>query len=148
MNYATQYPRLWRTFFSFFAVGAAWTLIDAIFFTEESFGKSAIGVISSFALLVPLHGYVWQRAYKPRWLWRVLLWWSILLFSVAVLAAGFALANVGEKGVLVLLVCVAAIVVEFFYFFAVNQYLSHSPHLWQQDLTSHSSGAPSASADF
>lgn len=133
MNYAVQYPRLWRLFFVFLVASALWTLIDSVFISSTSFWKGTIGVVLSALFLVPIHGYVWQRAYQPRWLWHVLKWWSVLLFGFAMLVAGFALSRVFAIGLLPLLAAIAAILSEYFYFFAVDQYLSRSPHLWHQD---------------
>lgn len=135
MNYATQYPRLWRLFFWFLVANVAWTLLDGVISSSTSFWKAAIGSAFSILFLIPIHGYIWQRAYHPRWLWHVLKWWSILLFAFAIFVAGYALSRVFAIGPLPLLAAVAGLLSEYFYFFAVDQYLAHSSHLWSEDRT-------------
>ncbi len=133
MNYAAHYPRLWRLFFCFLVANAVWTLIDGAFISSTSFWKVAIGAAFSVLFLIPIHGYVWQRAYRPRWLWHALKWWSVVIFIVAMLVAGYTLSKVFLMGPVPLLAAVAVILSEYFYFLAVDQYLAHSPHLWPQD---------------
>lgn len=147
MNFAIHYPRLWRLFFWFMVANIAWTLIDGAVSSSTSFWKSAIGSAFSVLFLIPLHGYIWQRAYQPRWLWYVLKWWSVVIFVFMILVAGFTLSRVFSNGLLPIFAAIVAMVAEYCYFFAVDQYLAHSPHLWTEDRTDNFSQTAVGPAD-
>ena len=147
MNFATHYPRLWRLFFWFLVANMVWALVEGFMDSSTSIWKMAIGTAFSALFLIPIHGYIWQRAYQPRWLWHVLKWWSVVVFVFMMLAAGYTLSQALSNGVLPIFAAIVAMVAEYFYFFAVDQYLAHSPHLWSEDPTDNLSQSVGEPAD-
>lgn len=144
MNYAISYPRAWRIFFGLWS--ALWLLAvaDELTFGTGRVGFNVLAMLGLFLLsAVPLHGYVWQKTYRPMWLWRICLWVWVLSAVSTLLSGGEALAN-RELGQL--LVAAVFSVSTLVYAFALNQYIRCSAHLWRRDLTHPSSGQPSAAA--
>jgi predicted membrane channel-forming protein YqfA (hemolysin III family) len=144
MNYATQYPRLWFWYLiANVASVVAFTATDLVQGTTASFGWELLAFAMSVVWLVPLYGYVRQRAVRPRWLWSVFFY-----VTVIALALGFVgvVVLVREVSFLSTVTVVLALVFVYPYAFAVNQYVNRSPHIWEPDLTPPSSGRPSAAA--
>jgi hypothetical protein len=79
MNYARQYPRFWLSYFVF---SVAMLLINSVHEAFANFGSigasSLVGTVLAVVGLRPLYGYVRQRRYDPRWLWKVLLYVSVV----------------------------------------------------------------------
>jgi hypothetical protein len=129
MNYATTYPRAWRLFFAFNAALVV-SFIGYDIFHKPSGGvlTQIIGAVVGLSSLVPLHGYVWQRAHHPRWLWRSIFWFSVVAIVLG-FTAGFITITSARQWSLLLLLAVLMIP-GLIYLFAMDQYLNKSPHLW------------------
>jgi hypothetical protein len=135
MNYATKYPRAWRLFFLVMLGIVLWS---AIYRTNRSDHLSS-GLLTEIALswfaLVPLYGYVYQKAIAIRWVWYLHLFavivllvvaWFIMLYSgMALMMAGNAKEKLFFWSVFTVLLCTSCP-----YVFAIHQYAAKSAHLW------------------
>lgn len=131
MNYATQYPRFWL---SYFVLSVVITLINALGSIAGAVGTNSasglIGLVLGLAGLWPLFGYVRQRRCPPRWLWLVVFAVGAgATATVVVLSLYVAFANDSAMPVLV---AGAVLLLGMPYLFALQQYLFRSPHIWQQ----------------
>lgn len=85
-----------------------------------------LGVGFGFIALPPLFGYVAGRRVPPRPLWFAVL--AIAIFVIAAMLA-VAIAHASLRSLLAL----PAAALGFPYLYALQQYLHHSPHIWQGD---------------
>ncbi len=147
MNYARSYPRFWLTYFVASVVMLVANAVYDVFARFGSLGATSIvGTALAVIGLRPLYGYVRQRRYDPRWLWKALL----VFYGVVTLAAVLICLFVATSNLSPLPVLAVGTFVIFGgpYLLALHQYIYRSPHLWATDLTNRSSGPPAAPADF
>lgn len=128
MTHAEQHPRLWLAYFWLSVVTSVGLSVYG-FLHSGSFILEAIGLVSSLVALVPLYGYVRQRAYHPRLLWSIIFYLSVLAAAALLLFGALALSRGGSVQAVVLMALALAFMYP--YLFAVNEYISRSPHLWQ-----------------
>lgn len=130
MNYAIRYATPWRIYLAVCIAAAVANLLHAVFagaagLTPVRLLAIAFGCIAP----VPLAGFVFQRALPSKALWIAVFF--IAIFAVAAMLA-VAVAQAMPRPLLALqLAALAAL--GFPYLFAMQQYLHHSPHLWQPD---------------
>lgn len=129
MNYATRYPSMWRWFFVASVAVVAWS-IGYGFLHKPSPGilTQLLSATLGICGLVPLHGYVWQRAHRPKWLWRVMFWFSTVSIALTFVAGVAAIVANHQWALLALLAALLAPGV--LYLFALEQYVNRSAHLW------------------
>jgi hypothetical protein len=133
MNYATKYPTAWRLYFFLSLVVFLSTTAYDIYRSQNSgFFDLLIGLAFGLFSLVPLYGYVYQRAVATPKVWRVYFWFTvigllILVFGLVVLVglAKISWSNLISFGLLIAL-CIASSI----YLFAIDQYANKSNHLW------------------
>ncbi|HNV60957.1 MAG TPA: hypothetical protein PKH72_15000 [Rhodoferax sp.] len=134
MNYARQYPRFWL---AYFVLTVVMLVINTVSEAFANFGSTAasslVGTVLAVAGLRPLYGYVRQRRYDPRWLWKIVLAASGMGTLVIVLICLFV--AVSKLSIIPVLVMIVIMSFGGPYLLALHQYVYRSPHLWVRDLT-------------
>jgi hypothetical protein len=120
---------LWSLFLVALAAIAVEWFVHFTFFVEPTdplFGL--LGFVFMCIGLVPLLGYLRQRSFRPRWLWRTYFWLGVLIAALQLAGIGIAVAK-GESfgdvfwgAVGFVLMCAYAT--------ALQAYLYESPHLY------------------
>lgn len=124
-----MYPRLWLVYLVLSSLAVAGNLFAAAFDPENTKASHVVGIVISVTGIIPLYGFVRQRTYNPRWLWKIVLTIGILGALVVIGACIYvALANASFLPILI-----GAFVAGLCgpYLFAVYQYVFRSPGLWQ-----------------
>jgi hypothetical protein len=127
MNPAVRYPNVWRLYLAACIAAAAANVLHAAFGGADLTPVRVLGIGFGCIAPVPLAGYVRQRALAPKALWTAVHF--IAIFAAAAVLA-VAIAQAVPRPLLALqLALLAAFAGP--YLFALQQYLHHSPHLWQ-----------------
>jgi hypothetical protein len=128
-NFALTHSRFWRWYL---ALSILYPVATTCFYllTETPPDLLVECSLLAFSLLcvIPIYGYVSQRPIRPRWLWITIFWLTALSTALAVLLIVASL--VTGLAVIVFGQFVVPLVLALLYVFAVDQYLNHSPHLW------------------
>jgi hypothetical protein len=133
MNYATKYPTAWRLFFFLSLVAFFSTTAYDIYRSRNlGFFDLLIGITFGFFSLVPLYGYVYQRAIATPKVWRVYFWFTVfgLLISVFGLVVSVGFAKISGSNLILFGLLTALWIAYSAYLFAIDQYANKSNHLW------------------
>lgn len=129
MNYARAYPRFWLVYF---VVAVALTAGNLAYDIVARFGSLSamwlLGTLVGVIGLQPLYGYVRQRRYDPRWLWKTLFVICVAGTSIAALICLFM--AVSKLSIIPLLAAASFVLLGGPYLLALHQYVYRSPHLW------------------
>jgi uncharacterized membrane-anchored protein len=90
--------------------------------------SSLFGTVLSVVGFFPLYGYVRQRRYDPRWLWKVVFAFSCVGTIAVVLICTFV--AVANFAITPILAVAALLLLGGPYVLALHQYIYRSPHLW------------------
>lgn len=129
LNYARRYPRFWLLYF---VLSVVVSVGNAIYYAFANFGSvsasSLFGATLGLIGLFPLYGYVRQRRYDPRWLWKVVFAFSCIGTVAALLICIFV--AVSNAAITPVLAGAALVLVGGPYVLALHQYVYRSPQLW------------------
>jgi hypothetical protein len=135
INYATNYPKAWRLLVVVMTGIVLWFTVYRTYRSEQLSLSLLTEISLSWFALVPLYGYVFQKAITIRGVW-LLHFFAVIVLLVAVwllmIYSGMALMMAGnaEEKLVFCSVFVAFVCTTCPYAFAIRQYASKSAHLW------------------
>lgn len=123
-NYATQNPNLSLAYFALCVIAA---IANAVFAFAGDAGPVSptrwLAIGFGFIALLPLYGYVRQRAVPPKACWFAV--YAMAIFIIAAVLA-VAIAHASWRSLL----AIPAVALAAPYLLALRQYLYESPHIW------------------
>lgn len=128
-NPPRNYPRFWQSYLILVSSTAIIGIAYDLLFSRATANILWLpGTVLGAVGLVPLYGYVKQKAINPKWLWKVLLAFHTVF--VTAITAILLFVSLSESTFRPMVAIALIILALGPYFFALYQYSFKNPHLW------------------